>query len=97
MGARGNCSLCTETGQICEDIAIGLRVSDASTEEEKNHWKQKYTSATDPDGLCGNKPAIQRAITALCAFDEQLLGKILTTFISRKNKVDLNIESQAVE
>ncbi|EXM15599.1 hypothetical protein V3481_018826 [Fusarium oxysporum f. sp. vasinfectum] len=97
VGARGNCSLCTETNQICEDIAIGLWVCDASTEEETNRWKRKYMSATDPDGLCGNKPAIRRAIAALCAFDEQLLGKTLTTFISRKNDVDLTIESHAVE
>ncbi|KAF9769444.1 hypothetical protein IL306_013138, partial [Fusarium sp. DS 682] len=38
--ARGNCSLCTETDQICEDIAIALRVSGASTEEEKERLKQ---------------------------------------------------------
>jgi hypothetical protein len=49
------------------------------------------------DGLYSNKPAIQKAITALCIFDGQILGKILTTFVSRKDDMDLTIASQAVK
>ncbi|KAL5592631.1 hypothetical protein FOBRF1_013657 [Fusarium oxysporum] len=95
--ARGRCSLCTETDQICRDIALSLWVQSASTEEEKNRWKQEYVSVTNPDGHCGNKPAIRRAIAALCAFDGQIFGKILTAFVSQKHDVDLTIDSQAAE
>ncbi|EXA29293.1 hypothetical protein FOVG_19202 [Fusarium oxysporum f. sp. pisi HDV247] len=95
--ARGRCSLCTETDQICRDIALSLWVQSASTEEEKNRWKQEYVSVANPDGHCGNKPAIRRAIAALCAFDGQIFGKILTAFVSQKHDVDLTIDSQAAE
>jgi hypothetical protein len=78
-------------------VNLGLQVSSAGTEEEKDGWRQRYTSTTNPDGFCGNKPAIRRTIAALCAFDEQILGKILTTFVSIKDNVDLTVESQAVE
>lgn len=81
VGAHGNCGLCTET--ICGYITIGLQVSDASAEEEKNYWKQVCTAVTNTGGLCSSKPATRSAI--------------LTPFISRKNNVDLTIKSQGVE
>ncbi|KAH7169570.1 hypothetical protein DER46DRAFT_554056 [Fusarium sp. MPI-SDFR-AT-0072] len=92
-----NCSLCAEIDQICEDVNLGLQVSCAGTEEEKDGWRQRYSSTKNPDGFCGNKPAIRRTIAALCAFDEQILGKTLTTFVSRQNDIDLTTEGQAVE
>ncbi|RKK12598.1 hypothetical protein BFJ67_g18075, partial [Fusarium oxysporum f. sp. cepae] len=55
----------------------------ANTKEEKNHWTEKYMSATGPDGFCENKPAIRRTIAALCTVDDQILGKALTSFVSQ--------------
>ncbi|EGU73397.1 hypothetical protein FOXB_16094, partial [Fusarium oxysporum f. sp. conglutinans Fo5176] len=82
--ARGRCSLCTETDQICRDIALSLWVQSASTEEEKNRWKQEYVSVTNPDGHCGNKPAIRRAIAALCAFDGQIFDSQAAEWFEQK-------------
>ncbi|KAF5232826.1 hypothetical protein FAUST_8529 [Fusarium austroamericanum] len=65
------CSLCTETDQICEDI--------------------------DPDRFCENKPAARRTIAALCAVDDQVLGKALTSFVFKTYNADLALESQAAK
>jgi hypothetical protein len=62
------------------------------TEEEKDGWRQRYLLTKNPDGFCGNKPAIRRAIAALYTFNKQILGKTLTTFVSRQNDIDLIIE-----
>ncbi|WXC51011.1 hypothetical protein QX201_010716 [Fusarium graminearum] len=96
-GNANQCSLCTETDQICEDIGIMIRRSEVRTEEEKNHWTEKYLSATDPDGFCENKPAVRRTIAALCAVDDQVLGKALTSFVFKTYNADLTLESQAAK
>ncbi|KAK2470470.1 hypothetical protein H9L39_18087 [Fusarium oxysporum f. sp. albedinis] len=96
-GNVNHCSLCTETDQICEDIAIMIRRYHAKTEEEKDHWTEKYMSATGPDGFCDNKPSIRRTIAALCTVDDQILGKALTSFISKTYDTDLTLESQAAK
>ncbi|KAI3572849.1 hypothetical protein IWW34DRAFT_824118 [Fusarium oxysporum f. sp. albedinis] len=84
-------------GNICEDIAIMIRRYHAKTEEEKDHWTEKYMSATGPDGFCDNKPSIRRTIAALCTVDDQILGKALTSFISKTYDTDLTLESQAAK
>ncbi|EWZ78938.1 hypothetical protein FOWG_16879 [Fusarium oxysporum f. sp. lycopersici MN25] len=96
-GNANHCSLCTETDQICEDIAIMIRRCHANTKEEKNHWSEKYMSATGPDGFCENKPAIRKTIAALCTVDDQILGKALTSFISKTYNTDITLESQATK
>ncbi|EMT67894.1 hypothetical protein FOC4_g10000150 [Fusarium odoratissimum] len=69
----------------------------ADTKEEKNHWTEKYMSATGPDGFCENKPAIRKTIAALCTVDDQILGKALTSFVSKTYNTDLTLDSQATK
>ncbi|KAM0348439.1 hypothetical protein ACHAP4_010954 [Fusarium culmorum] len=96
-GNANQCSLCTETDQICEDMGIMIRRFNATTEEEKNHWTEKYLSAKDLDGFCQNKPAIRRTIAALGAVDGQVLGKAFTSFVSKRYNVDLTKKGQATK
>ncbi|KAH7248230.1 hypothetical protein B0J15DRAFT_562411 [Fusarium solani] len=93
----GLCSLCTEDSQVCQEVVVANQICCASTEDEKNHWRQRRDSAAGPDGLCENKLVIRRTIAALCTSDDQILGKALTKFISEKDGVDLTAESQAIE
>jgi hypothetical protein len=96
-GNENQCSLCTETDQICEDMGIMIRRFNARTKEEKNRWTEKYLSATDLDGFCENKPAIRRTIAALSAVDDQVLGKALTSFVSKRYNTDLTKKGQATK
>ncbi|KAI8660040.1 Doublecortin domain-containing protein [Fusarium sp. Ph1] len=93
----GLCSLCTEDSQVCQEVVVANQICCASTEDKKNHWRQRRDSAAGPDGLCENKLVIRRTIAALCTSDDQILGKALTKFISEKDSVDLTVESQAIE
>jgi hypothetical protein len=79
-------------------MALGSKLpAKASTEESKTHLKEVFRSATGPDGLCNNKQAGRRTIAALCVFDNQILGKTLTKFVSDRYGVDLTAEGQAAE
>ncbi|RKK62815.1 hypothetical protein BFJ69_g16984 [Fusarium oxysporum] len=93
----GFCSLCHEADELCREWVTMCRIRSASTEESKTHWKEVFSSATGPDGLCNNKQAVRRTIAALCAFDNQILGKTLTKFVSDKDGIDLTAEGRAAE
>lgn len=56
---------------------------------------EKYDSPPSPDGYCGNKQVVQRIIAALCAYDDQLLGKVLSKIAIDHHSIDLTSERQA--
>lgn len=56
-----------------------------------------FDSPPGPDGHCNNKPAVRRAIAALCTFDNQILGKILTKFVSNWDGADLTTQTGATQ
>lgn len=66
----------------CKEVVMGERT---------------YTSVSGPslDGYCQNKPVVRRMIAALCACDDQLLGKVLTKVALEQDGIDLTLESQA--
>ncbi|KJZ68433.1 hypothetical protein HIM_12177 [Hirsutella minnesotensis 3608] len=75
----GGCSMCGHGWLPCKEVAIGLR--------RRAHIIE--------DGLCQNKPVVRRMMAALCAWDDQLLGKVLTKMTLEQDNVDITSEPSA--
>lgn len=75
----GGCSMCGHGWLPCKEVAIG---------------QPRHAHLVD-DGLCQNKPVVRRMMAALCAWDNQLLGKVLTKVILEHDKVDITTSEQA--
>jgi hypothetical protein len=84
----GACSLCFNTDRPCGDVIAGIRLDEAECDEEKEYWKGRLSGAPYGDGECENKPVVKRTIAALCAYDEQILGKYLSERLRDENGVD---------
>ncbi|OAQ58466.1 telomere-associated RecQ helicase [Purpureocillium lilacinum] len=79
-------------------LCIGItekHISDASTDEVKNHWRAIRDAVNGPDGLCGNKESVRMTIAALCAWDGRILGKVLARVASDRDGINLDCEHAA--
>jgi hypothetical protein len=73
----------------CRDVIAGIRLHEAECDDEKRHWQNLLDSSPYGDGECQNKPVVKRKIAALCAYDDQVLGKYLLERLRDQNSVDL--------
>jgi hypothetical protein len=62
----------------CGDVIAGIRLDEADCDEVKQHWANLLKESPFGDGECQNKPVVKRTIAALCAYDDQILGKYLS-------------------
>ncbi|MBE3045386.1 hypothetical protein IMZ48_23115 [Candidatus Bathyarchaeota archaeon] len=94
---RGTCSTCAHGWAVCDEIRMSYQIFLASEKGDQGRHADlisQYDSKEGPDGYCGNKPVVRRMIAALCAYDNQLLGKVLTR-VALDDGVDLSSESQS--
>lgn len=84
----GHCSLCTGIDHPCREICYCIRMCEAQSELEKGRWREKLESEKTIDGHCENKASIRRAIAALCAYNDQILGKVLIRWLRDIEHVD---------
>lgn len=88
VNGLGACSLCLITNCPCGDVIAGIRLYEAKYDEEKEYWRELLSGAPYGDGKCQNKPVVKRTIAALCAYDDQILGKYLSERLRDENSVD---------
>jgi hypothetical protein len=74
----GACSLCSMTDFPCEDVIAGISSDEAACDEVKKHRANLLKGSPFGDGECQNKPVVKQIIAALCAYDDQILGKYLS-------------------
>jgi len=92
----GACSLCSQTNCPCGDIRVAYQMHTAESEEVKDHWKEMLESQRQPDGHCENKAVVRKTIAALCAYDDQVLGKMFAKKVSDEDGVDIGAENQVL-
>jgi hypothetical protein len=88
VNGLGACSLCFMTNCPCGDVVAGIRLDEAECDEEKEYSRGRLSGASYGDGECQNKPVVKRTIAALCAYDDQILGKYLSERLRDENDVD---------
>jgi hypothetical protein len=89
VNGLGACSLCFMTNCPCGDVVAGIRLYEAECDEEKKYWRDLLNGSPYGDGECQNKPVVKRTIAALCAYDDQVLGRYLSERLRNENGVDL--------
>ncbi|KDN59861.1 hypothetical protein CSUB01_11030 [Colletotrichum sublineola] len=93
-GTGGFCSLCVETSALCGDLRSGNRASSATTLESKKAALAKHYDPTlRTDALCENKVIVRRTIAALWTWNNGVLGKAFTAFLSQDQGVNLELKS----
>jgi hypothetical protein len=74
-------------------MSSGNRIANASNSPD---WKasliKEYDFVLTSDGYCKNRVVVRRMVTALCAFDDQMLGKVFMIIILDYNSIDLIFE-----
>lgn len=99
FGRRGNCSICGHGWVVCDEMRMGYRIDEAlssrGVQGSDTSLVEEYDSKPGPDGYCRNKPVVRRMVAALCAYNDQLLGKILTEVALDYDGIDLASESHA--
>lgn len=68
---------------------MGIRLEEAECEEGKDYWMKELKSKANRDGSCENKPIVKKTIAALCAYDDQTLGKVFADRLRDENGVDV--------
>ncbi|KAH7113061.1 hypothetical protein EDB81DRAFT_922310 [Dactylonectria macrodidyma] len=79
----GSCCMCTYTWFPCKDICLSEAICELGSKQEKAALRKELDSKPGPDGHCERKPVMKRVIAALCAYDDQFLGKLLADWIPR--------------
>lgn len=89
--------MCSHSWSVCDDVREGNQIYevDPSMEGYRSKRIERYDSITSPDGYCKNKPVVRRMVAALCAYDDQSLGKVLTKVVRVQDGVDIADEKQA--
>jgi Orsellinic acid/F9775 biosynthesis cluster protein D len=93
-GGLGCCSLCTLTDSPCDAVRLGCRAAEAESPESQAFWIKQLQSRCDSNSHCENTPVVRKAIAALSAYDEQILGKVLAERFSEKDGVEFHAENQ---
>ncbi|KAK5994715.1 hypothetical protein PT974_03097 [Cladobotryum mycophilum] len=92
--SQGFCTMCTHTWQPCTDVSVSNHIYEAESQDEGDYWRREYESGTGTDGHCERKPVARRAIAALCAYDEQFIGKLVAS-LALDEGADLTAEQDA--
>lgn len=91
---RGDCSICAPF-YPCREVAYGVHKAEARSPGRKAYWAKQFKEKPGPDGHCEHRPLIRQAIAALCTYDNQFLGKLLTKLASDRDNLDLSSEVDA--
>ncbi|KAH7112035.1 hypothetical protein EDB81DRAFT_671170 [Dactylonectria macrodidyma] len=91
---RGDCSVCVAF-HPCKEMVFGDRAITARSACERAYWDEELEMKSGPDGHCEHKPIIRQVIAALCAYDDQFLGKLFTKLVSDRDGVNLTDECDA--
>ncbi|KAG7408489.1 hypothetical protein Forpe1208_v012076 [Fusarium oxysporum f. sp. rapae] len=96
---RGDCSMCGHGWVVCDEMRMGQRIYEVASgqgvEASRAILMREYDSKPGSDGYCRNKPVVRRMIAALCACNDQFLGKVLTEMALNYDGIDLASEKQA--
>ncbi|KAF5261492.1 hypothetical protein FOXYS1_7818, partial [Fusarium oxysporum] len=96
---RGDCSMCGHGWVVCDEMRMGQRMYEVASgrgvEATRAALTKEYDSQLGSDGYCRNKPVVRRMIAALCACNDQFLGKVLTEMALNYDGIDLASEKQA--
>uniref|UniRef100_A0A0D2XRY5 Uncharacterized protein n=2 Tax=Fusarium oxysporum (strain Fo5176) TaxID=660025 RepID=A0A0D2XRY5_FUSOF len=96
---RGACSMCGHGWLVCGEMRHGELIRRKVYEEDAGSQEADLMESRDAtsnyDGYCENTPVVRRMIAALCAYDNQILGKVLTKTTLDHENLDLTLESQA--
>jgi hypothetical protein len=90
------CSLCFITNCPCGEVIAGIRLHEAECDDEKRHWQNLLNTSLYRDGKCQNKPVVKRTIAALCAYNNQVLGKYLSERLRDENSLDFMAQNLVV-
>ncbi|KAF4334756.1 telomere-associated helicase [Fusarium beomiforme] len=88
------CSICAPFIP-CREVVYADAVLMANSPEAKRHLKERLESKSGLDNHCEKKPIIRSVIAALCAYDNQFLGKILLIFGQDGDGKNLNDDRDA--
>lgn len=91
--SAGACTICSETDVPCGDIIAGMRLYETEHEDVKKFWRDRLNTSPYGDGDCENKPIVKRTIAALCAYDDQVLGRFLSERLHNEDRVDFMAEN----
>ncbi|KAJ6267416.1 hypothetical protein PSV08DRAFT_229224 [Bipolaris maydis] len=91
--SSGDCTMCSQTDSICGDIKAMMRMHETEHEEVQRFWRNRLNTSPYGDGECENKPLVKRTIAALCAYDDQILGKFISQRLRDKERVEIMAEN----
>ncbi|KAH6628948.1 hypothetical protein F5144DRAFT_329383 [Chaetomium tenue] len=96
-GWRGACAICGHGWVVCDEMRMQFQLEEAASRqpEDRARLAAQYDSAQGRDGFCGNRPVVRRMMAALLAYDDQILGKVLTRLVLDHSGVDLGSEKEA--
>jgi hypothetical protein len=95
LRCRGTCSMCTHTWHPCGDVCVADTISLAGCEDEQSVWISEYDAVTNSDGHCERKPAVRRVIAALCAYNDQFIGKLIVKMALDQVGANLTVRKHA--
>jgi hypothetical protein len=98
LTGRGHCSICGHSYAVCEEVRIGYQLSELQRRGNKDSYEklcERYDAEPGLNGYCENGPVVRRMMAALCAYDDQLLGKILSKVALDSENINLEQECQA--
>jgi hypothetical protein len=85
--------MCSGTHSPCGDIIAGIRLHEAEHGDVKSFWRHRLNTSLYGDGACGNMPIVKRTIAALCAYDNQVLGRFLSERLHDEDRIDIMAEN----
>ncbi|KAG4279168.1 hypothetical protein FPRO04_13668 [Fusarium proliferatum] len=96
---KGACSTCGHGWLVCGEMRHGELIRQEACDQGASSKEATLMEGRDAmsnnDGFCENKPVVRRMIAALCAYDDQILGKVLTRMTLDHEGMDLTSENQA--
>ncbi|KAK3939030.1 hypothetical protein QBC46DRAFT_365102 [Diplogelasinospora grovesii] len=77
-----------------ESLAIPRHFGQGGSCSTCSHgWVVEHDLTLGPDGRCENRPVVRRMVAALCAYDDQMLSKILTKIALKRDGFEQRIRS----
>lgn len=96
---KGACSICRHGQLVCNKIRQGESVRQEAYNYKSNSRKanliKEDNTRSGRDSYYINKPVVRRIIAALYAYNDQILGKILTKITLDYKGINLASENQA--
>lgn len=74
---------------------FGILTAEDKSPDKGEVWGKRFKEKSGPDGHCEHRPIIQQVIAALCVYNNQFLGKLITKLASDQDGIDLTIQADA--